>query len=94
MAKAAGGSASNGVVFFFGLIVLGLVITYWYVIVGAAVLVGMGFLTSALWRGHEERKASRTSEHAAISARADYEHQQFLNGDLRGLYGQFQPARL
>lgn len=94
MAKAKGGSASTGAMVFGGLIVLGLVITYWYVIVAVAVLVGLAFLASHLWEERAKRRAVEWGERAALSARADRQHQQCLDGDQRGVYGLYLPAAL
>lgn len=94
MAKANGGSASSGAMIFGGLIVLGLVIQYWYVVVAVAVLVGLGFLAAHLWEQRAERRQLAVARDAAVSARADRQHQQCLDGDQRGVYGQYLPAVL
>ena len=95
MAKGgSGGSGSSWLGLLGVLLVVGLIIQYWYVIVGVALLVGMVFLASHLWEERAKRGQLAAAQDAALCARADYEHQQFLRGDPRGLYGQFQPPPL
>ncbi|WP_433678065.1 hypothetical protein [Nocardia sp. CA-119907] len=36
--------------------------------------------------------SERAARRAALVARAEYEHQLYLQGDPRGIYGQYTPA--
>lgn len=80
------------------LIILGLVFAYWKWILGFA-LVGIAVwgayvgLTAAV-RRHQERTAQKRAEIAALAARADEQHQEYLAGKDNGLYGDYQPAPL
>ncbi len=80
------------------LIVLGLVFAYWKWILGfAAVCVVLWGayvgITTALTR-HQERSTKERADNAALAARADEQHQQYLAGEDHGLYGDYQPAPL
>ncbi|QBJ95990.1 hypothetical protein ERC79_08395 [Rhodococcus sp. ABRD24] len=90
-----GNSKAGGIAI---LIVLGLVFAYWKWIVGfaAVCLVIWGAyagITTAV-RKHQEQTAKRQAENAALSARADEQHQEYLAGKDDGLYGDYQPASL
>jgi len=65
------------------------VITYWPVFVAAGIAYGAYLGARAAVRRHRRRQWV----HAAIAARADYEHTAIMRGDTwRGTFGQYQPA--
>lgn len=86
--------------------VLSIIGTIIALIVAAAALVlfglfciGVAKLCVWLYREHQANKRSREAWRQAhlaalrqVSARADYEHQLYLHGDRRGIYGQYMPA--
>ncbi|WJJ10360.1 hypothetical protein P9990_17465 [Prescottella equi] len=76
------------------LFVLGLVIEYWWLIVGAIVLAALGYVAFRAWQRHCEQVAVRARAEAALAARADEQHQQYLSGEEHGLYGNYRPAPL
>lgn len=75
-------------------LLLGVVVRFWALIV--AVLI----IAVALWLIHDssvQRRVRRDLEErrlADLRSRADAEHQAFLRGDKRGLYGQYEPPEL
>lgn len=73
------------------LFVLGLIIEYWWLIVAVAAGAAAAYGVLAGWRAYERREAADAQARAALAERADYEHQQFLEGDPTGLYGQYPP---
>jgi hypothetical protein len=65
------------------------VFTYWPVFVAAGVAFGLFLAARAAVRRHHLRQW----EHAAIAARADYEHAAIMRGDVwRGTFGRYEPA--
>ncbi|NKU21763.1 hypothetical protein GS907_24695 [Rhodococcus hoagii] len=76
------------------LFVLGLVIEFWWLIVGACVIAAAAYVAHRGWRARQRRVALEEQARAELAARADLEHQQYLAGEPRGLYGGFEPARL
>ncbi|MEV5650204.1 hypothetical protein AB0L57_18310 [Nocardia sp. NPDC052254] len=86
------GTAHPVLAIFGVLFLLGIIITYWYVI---AIVAGLALAIYLLRRADQERNETRRKRAwyaAQISQRADYEHQQFLAGNPQGLYGQYPPA--
>lgn len=79
-------------------LLIGFIIVYWQWILGfillALALWGAYVGTKAAVRGHRARVAAERANNAALSARADEQHQQYLAGEDHGLYGDYQPARL
>lgn len=75
-------------------LVMGIVVRFWALIV-AVVIVAL-----ALWLIHDssvQRQVRRDLDErrrADIRSRADAEHQAFLRGERRGLYGQYDPPEL
>ncbi|TSE00091.1 hypothetical protein FOS14_09770 [Skermania sp. ID1734] len=75
------------------LVVIAIVIKLWPLFLAVA----MGWLAYKLappvlaW--HRRRRDTRTKELDAIRARADQQHQWYLVGDARGIYGRYPPAR-
>lgn len=74
---------------FFGLFVLGLVVEHWVV----AILAGIIFCAIKAAQHYLAAVEQRRRADAAVAARADWEHQQFLAGNSIGWYGQYPPAR-
>lgn len=79
-------------------LVLAFMLTYWKWIVGAAVLglvVWGAYLAASAWSSRRrERLNGERARNAGLAARADAQHQQYLAGDDRGLYGDYRPAPL
>jgi cytochrome c biogenesis protein ResB len=73
---------------FIGLVALGVVTHYWWFFALVAA-VGVGVKVAARLR---DRAALRAREDAAVVARAQFEHEQFMAGNPIGLYGQYPPA--
>ena len=76
------------------LVLVGVGVKYWWVIVVAGLAV---FAYRALSREAAREAARRKAEiarTAAISARADQEHNWVMQGDERRFYGQYPPADL
>ncbi|WP_072814258.1 hypothetical protein [Rhodococcus zopfii] len=73
------------------LLVLGFVLEYWPLIVLAGVIAATMFAGSRLWDRHLQVKAQQERARAALAARADYEHQQYIAGNPVGLFGQYTP---
>jgi hypothetical protein len=68
---------------------LGVVVAYWPVFVAVGVAFGVALGARATVRRHRRRQ----HVHAAIAARADFQHAAVMRGDLwRGTFGQYQPA--
>lgn len=63
------------------LFALGAVLTYWYIIAA-----GMGVMAIV------EYRRDRTIRRDALLARAEYEHRLEMQGDTRGLHGQYPPT--
>jgi hypothetical protein len=67
------------------------VITYWPMFVAAGIAYCVFLGARAAVRCHRRRQWA----HAAIAARADYEHAAIMRGDnWRGTFGRYQPASL
>lgn len=99
----------NVVGFFAFLFVVGLIMEHWRVLLGVIVLVAIVAaaipladrsykLARTAWeRSREERRdriARERAERSRLAARADEQHTQYLNGDARGIYGEFPPDDL
>lgn len=75
-------------------LVMGVVVRFW-ALIGAVLIIAF-----ALWLIHDssvQRQARRDLEdrrRADLRSRADAEHQAFLRGERRGLYGQYEPPEL
>jgi hypothetical protein len=68
---------------------LGVVIAYWPIFVAAGIACGAFLAARAAVRRHRRRQCA----HAAIAARADWEHWLLMRGDAwRGTFGQYEPA--
>jgi hypothetical protein len=84
-ARSNGGGGVAGVIGV--LFVIGLVVKFFWWIVGAVALVAVCYLVGAVIRHSEASAAARRQSNAAIAARADEQHNWVLNGDARGIYG-------
>jgi uncharacterized protein (UPF0333 family) len=69
------------------LFVIGLVIKFFWWIVGVLVVVAAFYLIRAVIRDSQATAAARQQANAAIAARADEQHDWVLRGDDRGIYG-------
>lgn len=78
--------------------VLGLVLAAWKILVVGFVLVGLiwgGFaLSGTLIEKRRDRLNGERATNSALAARAQIQHEQFLAGEARGIYGVFPPASL
>ncbi|MCV7240420.1 hypothetical protein [Mycolicibacterium celeriflavum] len=82
------GSDSGGVAAFFGLLFLiWVVITYYWVIIGVGVAVGLFFAVRALIRREQERRLAAARQAEILAHRADRQHRWAARGDQRGVYG-------
>ncbi|CRK49537.1 conserved hypothetical protein [Rhodococcus sp. RD6.2] len=81
-----------------GFIALGLILTYWKLLVGLALfaLIVWGSYVGSIawWQKRQDRLNGEKAERVHLAARADHQHQQYLAGEDRGLYGEFKPASL
>lgn len=76
---------------FGALLVMGLIIRYWWLILGLA---GLGAITYGCvlwWQNRQQRITETRRHHAELTARAHYEHQLYLQGDPAGIYGRYHP---
>jgi lysylphosphatidylglycerol synthetase-like protein (DUF2156 family) len=69
------------------LVIVGIIIKFFWWILGAAVFVGLFFLVRALVRESRKRADAYARQCAAIAARADQQHNWVMQGDDRGIYG-------
>lgn len=81
-------------VVFGALFALGVVVTYWWLIVTVLVAAALLYGGVKLWQHHQTREAADAAARAAVAARADYEHHQYLAGNPVGVYGQYTPSSL
>lgn len=70
------------------LLVVGVVITYFWWIVGAGALVGLYFVGRAVAREVQKRRELAEQKEYELKRRADRQHRWLLTGDSRGIYGQ------
>lgn len=71
------------------MIIIGIIVRFFWWILGALVLTGLFFLVRALIREDRVRRAAIARRHAEIAARADAQHRWVLQGDDRGVYGDY-----
>jgi hypothetical protein len=82
--------SSGGGALFMGLVFIGFVAMFWWVIVavlGALLLAALAFYVSRCIEAREEARL-------AIAARADEQHALVLAGDDRGIYGEYTPKQI
>jgi uncharacterized protein (DUF58 family) len=76
------------------LLLVGLLVRFWVLILAVVII------AIAVWLIHDsrvQRQVRRDLEEqrrADLRSRADAEHQAFLRGERRGLYGQYEPPEL
>nr|WP_090339693.1 hypothetical protein [Mycolicibacterium malmesburyense]CRL68176.1 hypothetical protein CPGR_00765 [Mycolicibacterium malmesburyense] len=82
------GSDSGGVAGVFGvLILIWVVITYYWIIIGVGVAIGLFFAVRALIRREQERRLAAARDAEILAHRADRQHRWAQLGDGRGIYG-------
>ncbi|MFZ2529191.1 MAG: hypothetical protein WAX14_16300 [Rhodococcus sp. (in: high G+C Gram-positive bacteria)] len=88
----------NAFVWVGAFITLAVVVTYWKWLLGAAVLGavvwGVYVAAVALRARRQDRLNGARARLSALAARAQVQHEQYLAGDERGLYGAYRPAPL
>ncbi|NKS20865.1 hypothetical protein GS467_06525 [Rhodococcus hoagii] len=79
-------------------VALALILTYWKLLVGILVLAAVAvaaYLTIGEWRFRRQKRIRIERGRASrLAARAETQHEQYLAGDERGLYGNYRPADL
>ena len=80
------------------LIAVGLALTYWKLL---AALVALGLIVWGGYRAGTALRAKRqdwlngqTARRSALAARAEFQNQQYLAGEDRGMYGTYRPESL
>lgn len=94
--------SQNTAAWVLGFFVLGFVLAFWQWIVGAAVIAALVWVIYRFglpWlRRQQEQAADRRNgeiaRQSALAARAQIQHEQYLAGDDRGIYGQYRPEPL
>jgi hypothetical protein len=74
------------------LICAALVVKFWPVIVGIIGVIVAGYWTRRAADRHAERVEAERRRLAELVARADEQHAWVMQGDERGVYGEFSPA--
>lgn len=69
------------------LFLIGFIGLYFWWIVAIAAVVGAAWFGMRAWKASEERAAAQAKAAAAVSARADQQHNWALSGDDRGVFG-------
>ena len=86
------------VYFIVAMFVLSIIVRIWLFLVVAAGVIFAGFLIWAIadtiCEAYEKRETARREARAAVAARADAQHQQYLTGKSSGIYGEFPPVNL
>lgn len=78
-------------IFLFGMVLIGLIIKFWWVML---IAVSVGALIFAVWMEREEKRqaeleAARREE--MLAARAERQNAAYLRGESWGMYGSFPP---
>ncbi len=81
--RGSGGDAGFAAVF----LVVGVIIKFFWWIVGTAALVGTFFAVRAIARAFEQGRIEAAARDAELTRRADLQHRWTLRGDSRGVYG-------
>jgi hypothetical protein len=71
------------------MVIIGIIVKFFWWILGALILTGLFFLVRALAREDAIRRAATARRQAEIAARADTQHRWVLQGDDRGVYGDY-----
>jgi len=71
------------------MVLIGIIVKFFWWILGAAALTGLLFLLRALVREDRARRTAIARRHAEMAARAETQHRWVLQGDDRGVYGDY-----
>jgi hypothetical protein len=74
------------------LIGVALVVKYWWLIVDIVAVTYAGYRVVRAVDRHAERVEAERRRLAGLVARADQQHAWVMQGDERGVYGEFSPA--
>jgi hypothetical protein len=74
------------------LIGVALVVKYWWLIVGIVAVTYAGYRVVRAVDRHAEPVEAERRRLAGLVARADQQHAWVMQGDERGVYGEFSPA--
>jgi hypothetical protein len=74
------------------LLLLGFVIAYFWWILAVAGPVALVWWAYRLWQKRHAERDAAAAERVAIADRAVQQHGQVLDGDDRGIYGEYPPA--
>ena len=86
--RSGSGSGGGGFAGLIGvLFIVGLIIKFFWWIVGAAALVGLFYLIRAILRANARQRATLAQRMNELVARADQQHNWVMQGDDRGIYG-------
>lgn len=77
---------------FFGLIVIGAAAKFWWLILLAVALTVGVYAVGEVAERRTRALEDEQREAVKLVARADREHDQYLQGDMAGVYGQYPPA--
>jgi membrane protein implicated in regulation of membrane protease activity len=77
-----------------GLIVVALIITYWVAILFAIGSVAAMYLGRRAVESHAGRVDAERRRRAGLRGRAEAQHNWTLQGDERGLYGEYPPTAI
>ena len=70
-------------------VIIAIIVRFFWWILGALVVTGLFFLVRTLVREDRARRAAVARRHAEIAARAETQHRWVLQGDDRGVYGDY-----
>lgn len=76
---------------FGGLLLLGLVLEYWWLIAGLAAVASIIYGCIGVWENKQLRDANERHTQAELVARANFENQLHLRGNDVGTYGRYPP---
>jgi hypothetical protein len=71
------------------MVIVAIIVKFFWWILGAAILTGLFFLVRTLVREDRARRAAIARRHDEIAARAEAQHRWVLQGDDRGVYGDY-----
>lgn len=73
------------------LVFVGITHTWWILFSALAAIMVCIYVCTVIYQFGEENRAIQATR-AAIAARADKQHEQFMSGDPAGYYGIYKPA--
>lgn len=76
------------------MVLAAIIVKFFWWILGTAALTGLFFLMRALVREDRARRAAIARRHAEIATRAETQHRWVLQGDDRGVYGDYPIPRI